>query len=126
MKITVGKDNFNNIGDFTDYLETKYEQDKLVSEEVTVFLNCNEFHREDLSKLVDFLSRPERTRLYKFEVIPLQMRYQLAFDNAYLISKRQKFSFEFQQQIAELFNSVFFFILKPIEFEKLKRIGLMA
>ncbi len=110
MRITVGKYNFNNAKDFTTHLETTYEQDKRVSGEVTLSLECDEFFQEDLNELVEFFLKPERTRLYKFEFPPEQMHYQLAFDNAYLVSKRQQFSREFRQQIAELSHS-------PISFQ---------
>ncbi|WP_454785251.1 hypothetical protein [Legionella sp. WA2024007413] len=109
MRITVGEYSFNNIENFTAYLEKTYEQDKLVSGEVTLSVTCDAFNQEEFNKWVDFVSKPERTRLYKFEIKPPETRYQLAFDNAYLFSKRQRFSLEFQQQVAELSNAANFF-----------------
>ncbi|WP_454780493.1 hypothetical protein [Legionella sp. WA2022007384] len=108
MRITLGEYIFDEIDNFTAYLETTYEQDKLGSGEVTLLLTCDAFNQEDFNKLVDFLSKPGR-RPYKFEIAPPLTRYQLAFDNAYLISKRQKFSFEFQQQVEEFSNSAIAF-----------------
>lgn len=102
MKITVGKDNFNNVKDFITYLEITFEQDKLISEEVTLFLECDELIQEEFNELAEFLLKPERPRLYKFEFPPQQRHYQLSFDNVYLQGKRQKFSLEFQHQVAEL------------------------
>ncbi|KTD72673.1 hypothetical protein [Legionella tucsonensis] len=105
MKITVGKDNFNNVKDFITYLETTFEQDKLAFGEVTLSLECDELIQEELNDLADFLLKPERPRLYKFEFPPQQSHYQLPFDNVYLMNKRQKFSLEFRNQVAELADS---------------------
>ncbi|MCW8398395.1 hypothetical protein OQJ26_06275 [Legionella sp. PATHC038] len=105
MKITVGEDSFDNVKDFTTHLEVTYEQDKLISGEVTVALECDAFSQKHFDELLAFLLSPERFRIYKFEFPSQQSRYQLAFDNAYLLSKRQKFSLEFQQQIIELAQS---------------------
>ncbi|KTD02243.1 hypothetical protein [Fluoribacter gormanii] len=103
MRITLGEYIFDNIENFTAYLETTYEQDKLISGEVNLSLGCDALTQEDFNQLVDFLLKPERTKRYKFEITP--PKYQVSFDNAYLINKRQKFSFEFQQQVTELSNS---------------------
>ncbi|WP_207385748.1 hypothetical protein [Legionella cherrii] len=105
MKITVGEDSFDKVKDFTTHLEVTYEQDKLISGEVTVALECDAFSQKHYEELLAFLLSPERSRIYKFEFPPHQSQYQLAFDNAYLFSKRQKFHFEFQQQIIELSKS---------------------
>lgn len=120
MRITVGKYNFNNVKDFTTHLETTYEQDKLVSGEVTLSLECDDFFQEDLNELVEFFFKPERTRLYKLELPPEQMHYQLAFDNVYLASKRQRFSREFQQKTAELVHSPISF-QPPVKIRKTKK-----
>lgn len=99
MRIAVGKDNFNNIKDFITYLEATFEQDKLVTEEVTLSLECDGLIQEEFDELVEFLLKPERPRLYKFNFPPQQEQYQSPFDNVYLMGKRQKFSLEFQQQV---------------------------
>ncbi|QLZ68254.1 hypothetical protein FOLKNPGA_01032 [Legionella sp. PC1000] len=99
MRIAVGKDNFNNIKDFLTYLETTFEQDKLVSEEVTLSLVCDGLLQEEFNELTEFLLKPERPRLYKFKFSPQQGQYQLPFDNVYLMAKRQKFSLAFQHQV---------------------------
>ncbi|WP_199739204.1 hypothetical protein [Legionella qingyii] len=119
MSITVGEHSFNTIENFTAYLETTYEQDKSVLGEVNLPLTCDQFTQEDFNKLVDFLSKPERTRRYKFEITP--KKYQLAFDNVYLINKRQKFSFEFQQQVAELSKTAIFFHPHAARIRKTKK-----
>lgn len=101
MRITVGNYNFYTIKDFTTHLETTYEQEQ-VSGEVTISMECDAFVQEHFDELVRFLLSPERTRLYKFEFPPSQPHYQLTFDNVYLVSKRQKFSLEFQPQLARV------------------------
>ncbi|CAM2984237.1 LigA, interaptin [Legionella steigerwaltii] len=102
MRITLGENNFNDVKDFTTHLEGTYEQNKLISEEVTLSVECDAFSQEHFDELVAFLLSPERTRLYKFKFPPEQAQYQLAFDDAYLLSKRQRFSLEFHEQISEL------------------------
>lgn len=124
MKITVGKDNFNNVKDFITYLETTFEQDKLAFGEVTLSLECDELIQEELNDLADFLLKPERPRLYKFEFPPQQSHYQLPFDNVYLMNKRQKFSLEFRNQVAELADSSISFQSPIHKIRKTKRIGL--
>ncbi|MBN9229165.1 MULTISPECIES: hypothetical protein [Legionella] len=110
MRITLGTDNFNNVKDFTAHLANTYEQDKRISADVTVLLECDTFSQEHFDELMTFLLSPERTRLYKFTFPPQQAQYQLSFDNAYLHSKRQKCSLDFQPQIVELSDS-------PISFQ---------
>lgn len=123
MRIAVGKDNFNNIKDFITYLEATFEQDKLVTEEVTLSLECDGLIQEEFDELVEFLLKPERPRLYKFNFPPQQEQYQSPFDNVYLMGKRQKFSLEFQQQV-ELPGLPISFQPPSIKYEKRKRIGL--
>jgi hypothetical protein len=103
MKITVDTLSFDTVQEFTTYLEHTYEQGQSASKEILVRLKCEALEAEHVTQLVEFLLNPEHTHIYKLQIASLKnSSAQLAFDDAYLASKRRRLALDFQQNIAEL------------------------
>lgn len=103
MKITVGTRSFDTVQEFTAHLEQTYGQVQLASKEVLICLKCEALEAEHVTQLVEFILNPEHPHTYKLQIASLKnSSTQLAFDDAYLASKRRRLALDFQQNIATL------------------------
>ncbi|MDR3503186.1 MAG: hypothetical protein P4L79_11470 [Legionella sp.] len=115
MKITVDTLSFDTVQEFTDYLERTYGLAQPASKEVLVRLKCEALEAEHVAQLVEFLLNPAHPHTYKLHIASLKSSSaQLAFDDAYLASKRRRLALDFQQNITELPQAVRSF--QPIVF----------
>lgn len=102
MKITAGKQSFDSIKQFTDYLKT-YKHDEKVSKEVSVAIESEGLDATNLNELVVFILNPETPYLFQINLISQEKTVlQLALNDAYLVSKKQRFSQHFQKQVTDL------------------------
>lgn len=103
MKITVDTLSFDTVQEFTAHLEDTYGEAQPASKEVLIRLKCEALETEHVEQIVEFLLNPEHPHTYKLQIASLKnSSAQLAFDDAYLASKRRRLSIDFQQKIAEL------------------------
>lgn len=99
MKIVVDNQDFLSIREFTDYLNTHYEQNELAVQ-VNLSIACEEIDRAQLNELAQFLLNS--AKIYVLKLLPLNRSYQPILNDAYLANKRRKFSRDVQEHLARL------------------------
>ncbi|WP_058534545.1 hypothetical protein [Legionella saoudiensis] len=103
MKITVDTLSFDTVQEFTAHLEHTYGQAQSGTKEVLIRLKCEALEAEHVAQIVEYILNPDQLHIYKLQIASLKnSSAQLAFDNAYLASKRQRLALDFQNNVADL------------------------